>query len=227
MNELMIFDNEMFGEIRFVEVDGKPYAVGKDIAEALGYKRPSDAIAQHCKYTVKHRIVDNTGFEQPMNIIPESDVYRLIIKSKLPSAEKFETWVMDEVLPTIRKTGSYSLSNTNNLPMEVNQLLDCIDKQQQQIDNLLNSTKEQQGQIDEIKQLVGIRAKQTFNYSQLIKNHLGIEVINEDYRIIKEMFFVEMKISKWEDLSFEVANVKRLKEICNEYRPPNQISWFN
>lgn len=103
MNELMIFNNEMFGDVRTLTIDEKIYFVGKDIAEALGYERPSDAIAQHCKHTVKHRIVDNTGFEQPMNIIPESDVYRLIIKSKLPSAEKFETWVMDEVLPTIRK----------------------------------------------------------------------------------------------------------------------------
>lgn len=226
MNELMIFDNEMFGEIRFVEVDGKPYAIASDVARALGYAIPSKAVNTHCKGVSKMEVPTNGG-KQDMLIIPEGDIYRLIIKSKLPSAEKFETWVMDEVLPTIRKTGFYSLSNTNNLPMEVNQLLDCIDKQQQQIDNLLNSTKEQQGQIDEIKQLVGIRAKQTFNYSQLIKNHLGIEIINEDYRIIKEMFFVEMKISKWEDLSFEVANVKRLKEICNEYKPPNQISWFD
>lgn len=226
MNELMIFDNEMFGEIRFVDVDGKPYAIASDVARALGYAIPSKAVNTHCKGVSKMEVPTNGG-KQDMLIIPEGDIYRLIIKSKLPSAEKFETWVMDEVLPTIRKTGSYSLSNTNNLPMEVNQLLDCIDKQQQQIDNLLNSTKEQQGQIDEIKQLVGIRAKQTFNYSQLIKNHLGIEIINEDYRIIKEMFFVEMKISKWEDLSFEVANVKRLKEICNEYKPPNQISWFD
>ena len=226
MNELMIFDNEMFGEIRFVEVDGKPYAIASDVARALGYAIPSKAVNTHCKGVSKMEVPTNGG-KQDMLIIPEGDIYRLIIKSKLPSAEKFETWVMDEVLPTIRKTGSYSLSNTNNLPIEVNQLLDCIDKQQKQIDNLLNSTKEQQGQIDEIKQLVGIRAKQTFNYSRLIKNHLGIEVANEDYRIIKEMFFIEMGISKWEDLSFEVSNVKRLKEICNEYRPQNQISWFD
>lgn len=226
MNELMIFNNEMFGDVRFVEVDGKPYAIANDVAKILGYVDCPKAIRTHCKGVAKTSIPTKGG-NQEVKIIPEGDIYRLIIKSKLPSAEKFEIWVMDEVLPTIRKTGSYSLSNTNNLPIEVNQLLDCIDKQQKQIDNLLNSTKEQQGQIDEIKQLVGIRAKQTFNYSRLIKNHLGIEVANEDYRIIKEMFFIEMGISKWEDLSFEVSNVKRLKEICNEYRPQNQISWFD
>lgn len=106
-NDITIFNNELFGSVRTLMVDDKYYFVGKDIAEALGYKRPSDAIAQHCKHTVKHRIVDNTGFEQPMNIIPESDVYRLIIKSKLPEAEKFEEWVMEEVLPQLRMSGVY------------------------------------------------------------------------------------------------------------------------
>ena len=107
MSNITIFNNDIFGSVRTIMIDDKFYFVGKDIAEALGYKRPSDAIAQHCKHTVKHRIVDNAGFEQPMNIIPESDVYRLIIKSKLPEAEKFEEWVMDEVLPQLRQCGVY------------------------------------------------------------------------------------------------------------------------
>ena len=107
MSYITIFNNDIFGSVRTIMIDDKFYFVGKDIAEALGYKRPSDAIAQHCKHTVKHRIVDNAGFEQPMNIIPESDVYRLIIKSKLPEAEKFEEWVMDEVLPQLRQCGVY------------------------------------------------------------------------------------------------------------------------
>ena len=106
-NDITIFNNELFGSVRTMMIDDNPWFFGKDIAEALGYKRPSDAIAQHCKHTVKHRIVDNTGFEQPMNIIPESDVYRLIIKSKLPEAEKFEEWVMEEVLPQLRMSGVY------------------------------------------------------------------------------------------------------------------------
>lgn len=105
MNNITTFNNNLFGSVRTLNIDEKYYFVGKDIAEALGYKRPSDAIAQHCKHTVKHRIVDNAGFEQQMNIIPESDVYRLIIKSKLPEAEKFEEWVMEEVLPQLRQCG--------------------------------------------------------------------------------------------------------------------------
>lgn len=109
MNELQLFANEEFGEIRGIEVNGKPYVVASDVAKALGYKRPNDAISQHCKYTVKHRIPhpQNKTKTLEVNIIPEGDVYRLIIKSKLPSAQKFEEWVMDEVLPQIRKTGGY------------------------------------------------------------------------------------------------------------------------
>lgn len=103
MQELEIFKNEEFGEVRTVMIDDKPYFVANDIASALGYKRPADAVSAHCKGSVKYRCLTNGG-QQEVKIIPEGDVYRLIIKSKLPNAQKFESWVMDEVLPTIRKT---------------------------------------------------------------------------------------------------------------------------
>ena len=98
-NELMIFENEQFGQVRFIEVEGKQYAVASDIAKALGYKRPNDAISQHCRYAVKHSIPhpQNNSKIIDANIIPEGDIYRLIIRSKLPSAENFEAWVCDEV----------------------------------------------------------------------------------------------------------------------------------
>ena len=107
MKKLMVFNNSIFGEIRTLMVDDKPYFVGKDIAEKLGYVRPNDAILQHCRGTAKHRIIDSIGRNQEMSIIPEGDLYRLIIKSKLPEAEQFEAWVMDEVIPQIRQTGGY------------------------------------------------------------------------------------------------------------------------
>lgn len=107
MSKIIVMNNEMFGDVRFVNFKGKPHAVGKDIAEKLGYKNTRDAINRHCKGVEKHDIVDITGFNQQMSIIPEGDIYRLIIKSKLPQAEKFEEWVMEEVLPQIRETGGY------------------------------------------------------------------------------------------------------------------------
>lgn len=106
MNELQIFNSEEFGDIRTAEIDGKPYFVGTDVAKALGYSNPRKAILDHCKGVVKRDTPTSSGI-QSMSYINEGDLYRLIMKSKLPSAEKFESWVMDEVLPTIRKTGSY------------------------------------------------------------------------------------------------------------------------
>ncbi|HFD2052213.1 TPA: BRO family protein [Clostridium perfringens] len=104
--ELIMFKNEMFGEIRTLKLDEKPYFVAKEIARILGYSNTRDAIKRHCKGVVKHDILTEGGIQQ-MSIIPEGDLYRLIIKSKLPKAQEFEEWVMDEILPQIRQTGGY------------------------------------------------------------------------------------------------------------------------
>lgn len=116
-NELKIFNNEEFGEIRTATVNGKPYLVAKDVAVALGYVNPRDAILRHCKGVVKHDSYKEGG--QEIALIPEGDVYRLVVRSKLPSAEKFENWVFDEVLPSIRETGSYSVQKS---PMQLLEL---------------------------------------------------------------------------------------------------------
>ncbi len=111
MSELQIFQNEEFGQIRTVEINGKPYFLANDVAVALGYSNTHDAINRHCKGVVKHDTPTNSGI-QSVSFIPEGDIYRLVMRSKLPSAEKFESWVCDEVLPSIRKTGSYQLPQT-------------------------------------------------------------------------------------------------------------------
>ena len=119
MHELQIFNNDEFGQIRTVEIEGKPYFMASDVAKALGYARPNDAIQQHCRATVKHR-TPISGKMQDVNFIGEGDMYRLITHSKLESAERFESWVFDEVLPTLRKTGSYEMpkakKNKSNRP---------------------------------------------------------------------------------------------------------------
>lgn len=106
MNELQIFDSAEFGQVRTVKINGKPYFVANDVARALGYKRPADAVTAHCKGSVKHRYLTDGG-EQELKVIPEGDIYRLTVRSKLPSAEKFEKWVFDEVIPSIRTNGGY------------------------------------------------------------------------------------------------------------------------
>ncbi|MFQ4693720.1 phage antirepressor Ant [Clostridioides difficile] len=109
MNNLQIFEKLEFGQIRMVEVDKKPYFVTTDIAKCLGYANTSKAINDHCRWVTKSYIPhpQNENKVLEVNAIPESDMYRLIVNSKLPNAEKFESWVFDEVLPTIRKTGGY------------------------------------------------------------------------------------------------------------------------
>lgn len=84
MNELQVFNSKEFGDIRTTEIDGKPYFVANDVARALGYKRPADAVTAHCKGSVKHRYLTDGG-EQELKVIPEGDIYRLTVRSKLPS----------------------------------------------------------------------------------------------------------------------------------------------
>lgn len=109
MNNIQIFKNCNFGEVRTIEIDGKAYFVASDIAKALGYSNTRDAVKKHCKWVAKCDIPHPQSDSKVLkvNIIPEGDMYRLISNSELPNAEKFESWVFDEVLPTIRKTGGY------------------------------------------------------------------------------------------------------------------------
>jgi anti-repressor protein len=106
MNDLISMQFEGTA-VRIVDVDGEAWFVGADVARVLGYQRPNDALQQHCKGAVKHRPLPTAGGIQECRVIPESDVLRLVVKSKLPAAERFERWVFEEVLPTIRRTGSY------------------------------------------------------------------------------------------------------------------------
>lgn len=116
MQELQIFSSEEFGQVRTAEIDGKPYFVGKDIAIALGYKDTVNALKQHCRGVVKHHLMDSKGRKQEVNFITEGDMYRLITHSKLESAERFESWVFDEVLPTLRKAGAYEMPKKEQKP---------------------------------------------------------------------------------------------------------------
>lgn len=115
MNTPQIFNFEK-NEVRTFLENDIPYFVANDVAKTLGYKNPSDATNKHCKKAVKTWGSDSLGRRQSFKIIPESDVYRLVIKSNLPSAEKFESWVMEEVLPQIRKHGMYATDDLLNNP---------------------------------------------------------------------------------------------------------------
>lgn len=107
MDKLQVFQSSEFGELGILVVDGKEYFPATECAAKLGYTNPQKAVRDHCKGCTKRSVL-TAGGTQTANFIPEGDLYRLIIRSKLPAAERFETWVFDEVLPSIRKTGAYS-----------------------------------------------------------------------------------------------------------------------
>lgn len=112
MNELRIFENPQFGEVRTLEEGGQVLFCGKDVCTALGYKDTTNAMKQHCHGVVKRHLTDSLGREQEMNFIPEGDIYRLAARSELPGAAAFESWIFDEVLPSIRRNGLYATEKT-------------------------------------------------------------------------------------------------------------------
>ena len=109
MNELQIFQNKEFGEVRSLVINNEPWFVGKDVAEALGYKNSKNAVPTHVDEEDKLSTqIEYTGQKRNVTVINESGLYSLILSSKLPNAKKFKRWVTSEVLPTLRKTGSYT-----------------------------------------------------------------------------------------------------------------------
>lgn len=110
MNELKIFEHEKFGECRFIEIDGQIYMIGTEIVTALGYKNPRKAVKDNIEkedVTAGYPLLTNGGI-QKVNLINESGFYSLVLASKLKTAKEFKRWITSEVLPTIRKTGSYN-----------------------------------------------------------------------------------------------------------------------
>lgn len=140
--ELQTFNNTQFGELRTAEIEGKIYYCATDVARALGYSNPHDAIKRHCKGVVKHEGVSITvnqyGTEtrqsMEMAFIPEGDVYRLTARSKLPQAEKFESWVFDDILPQIAHTGSYNVPTTPEEKLDL--LVEVAHNQKEKVEKI-------------------------------------------------------------------------------------------
>lgn len=120
MNELMIFNNPEFGNIRTMERDGAPWFVGKDVAEALGYSNSRDAVSTHVDGEDKATVAFHDGSQnRNMVVINESGLYALVLGSKLPTAKKFKRWVTSEVIPSIRKHGGYINGQESMTPEEL------------------------------------------------------------------------------------------------------------
>ena len=192
MNEIKIFNNPEFGDVRTLEIDGKPYFAAKDIASSLGYVNTSKAIGDHCKGVTKRYVGVETGIRTDgtptiqdieMSFIPEGDVYRLIVRSKLPQAEKFESWVFDEVLPTIRKHGLYAPDELLNNPDLVIQAMTKLKEERFKTEKL-QAEKEMLALENKAKEQVINELRPKLNYLDVIlgsKNLLNITQIAKDY----------------------------------------------
>lgn len=182
--ELQIFNNSEFGSIRTTVIDGKPYFCGSDVASALGYKRPNDAISAHCRATVKYS-TPISGKLQEINFISEGDVYRLIIRSKLPNAERFEGWVFDEVLPSIRKHGMYAAEELLNNP-------DLFISALQQLKIEKERTKNLQLQIAQNQQIINEMKPKASYYDMILQNKSTVPIsqIAKDYGMSGRAFNV-------------------------------------
>lgn len=156
MNQLEIFKNREFGEIRTVTIDGEPWFVGRDVAEILGYSNPRDALAKHVDDEDKGVAkCDTLGGIQDLTIINESGLYSLILSSKMPTAKRFKRWVTSEVLPQIRKTGSYQRRLTPEEMMRIQ--LGMVDDHENRIEHLENTMTIDYGQQQELKKAVNKR----------------------------------------------------------------------
>lgn len=174
MNELKVFSNEQFGQVRTVVDNGKVWFCGKDVAEALGYSNPRDALWRHCKPrgVGKHDTLTNSGL-QAMTYIDEGNLYRLITHSKLPSAERFESWVFDEVLPEIRITGGYESrpkANNEQLIQIAKIIAKCPDKRLPYVIEILNPMLPSDFEVGKYK--TGTKAKPYLpvNYGDIVKD---------------------------------------------------------
>lgn len=155
MGKIQEFFNEKFGTVRTVIIDDVVYFVASDIARALGYKNPQKAIRDHCK-RVNESFIPSNGGEQKAKVITKSDIYRLIVKSKLESAEEFESWIFDEIMPTIERTGAY-IEHGREQEM-VNYYFSSLssDLQGQIVNELVVKTKELQEFYDDLMNTEGL-----------------------------------------------------------------------
>lgn len=117
-NQMQVFTNTEFGSLSIAEINGKPYFPATECATILGYAKPHNAIERHCHDSLKRGVIDSLGREQQKLYIPEGDLYRLIVRSKLPAAERFEKWVFEEVLPSIRKHGIYATEDVLRMALD-------------------------------------------------------------------------------------------------------------
>lgn len=225
MNDLKIFENPEFGKVRTVTINNEVYFVGKDVAEALGYERATKAIQDHVDSEDKDEIPiqDSIGRMQKTPVITESGLYALIFGSKLESAKRFKHWVTSEVLPSIRKTGSYQRPLTQQEMMRIQ--LGMIDEHEERIERLENNMNIDYAQQKQLREFVsevvvnalGGRKSKAYHY----QDENGVKLRPKVYSRIWHDFYDYFNINAY-------ANLPRLKfdealRYINAWQPPTNM----
>lgn len=193
MSELQIFNSEEFGDIRTMNIDGEPWFVGKDVAESLGYKNTRQALSTNVMDEDRGvHSVDTPSGAQQMTIINESGLYALIFGSKLDSAKRFKHWVTSEVLPSIRRSGSYQKPLTPEQMMRIQlEMIDDVSGRVTKLENTMNIDYGQQRVLEkEVARVVieSLGGKDSNAYREISK-----KVFSECNRDVKDYFHVNSR----------------------------------
>lgn len=218
-NNIQIFKNEQFGEVRGILINNEPYFVGKDVANLLGYADTSDALKKHVDDEDKmgRQIADSLGRVQTTKIINESGLYSLILSSKLPGAKKFKRWVTSEVLPQIRKTGLYQIPKISKELQAIFMLDNRTEKIESEVKNLKDNMPLFNIECDELQKEVrkiGVTALGGKESSAYKDKSVRTKVYTDIQHQVKRQFDVR-SYKAIKRCQLEIA-----KEIINNYELP-------
>lgn len=204
MNEIQFFQNEQFGAIRTAGTAEEPLFCAADICRALGYNNSRDAIARHCDEgdVVKHDIIDNLGRTQSASFVNESGLYALIFGSKLENAKQFKRWVTSEVLPAIRKTGSYTAKT-----MSRKELARMIIQQEEEMEVLRLENQRKDEKIEEQKPKVVFADAIMGSKSSCLIGELAKIITQNGYEIGQNRLFAWMRMNHYLGTVGEYYNI--------------------
>ncbi|MGN0692124.1 MAG: BRO family protein [Oscillospiraceae bacterium] len=184
MNELKIFDNPEFGKVRTIEIDGEPYFIGKDVAEILGYQNGSRDVNRHTDEEDRQKtMIFDGNQDRETIIINESGLYSLILSSKLPKAKEFKRWVTSEVLPSLRKTGSYTVPHMSEMEMIAKLASNAV--------NMEKTLEEQNKRIEKLENKADIPIKEivseTLAYSCITYEQQKMIHLSAKLRVLEQL----------------------------------------
>lgn len=228
-NEIQIFENVEFGKVRTMVINDEPWFVGKDVAEALGYgmgKSLANAVANHvCDEDKGVTEMMTPGGRQNVTIINESGLYSLIFGSKLESAQKFKKWVTSEVLPSIRRTGSFSVQHKFNVPTTFAEALRLAADQQEKIEEQAKLLEEQKPKVEffdtvadsktaismnDVAKVLGIKGMGRNNLFEFLRNEKILMSNNVPFQIYVDRGYFRVIEQKYMKNGEPCMNIKTL-----------------